>query len=50
MGKTTVSNMFQELGVQVWCADNEVNELYKINGAPTKILSRNSQVLSQRLE
>ena len=39
MGKTTVSNMFRELGVQVWCADNEVNELYKINGAATKILS-----------
>ena len=39
MGKTTVSNMFRDLGVQVWCADNEVNELYKINGAATKILS-----------
>ena len=37
MGKTTVSNMFRDLGVQVWCADNEVNELYKINGAATKI-------------
>ena len=40
MGKTTVSNMFRDLGVQVWCADNEVNELYKINGAATKILSK----------
>ena len=39
MGKTTVSNMFRDLGVQVWCADNEVNELYKINGAATKTLS-----------
>mgnify|MGYP006257624179 CR=1 FL=1 len=39
MGKTTVSNMFRDLGVQVWCADNEVKELYKINGAATKILS-----------
>ena len=39
MGKTTVSNMFRELGVQIWCADNEVNELYKINGAATKIFS-----------
>ena len=39
MGKTTVSNMFRDLGVKVWCADNEVNELYKINGAATKILS-----------
>ena len=39
MGKTTVSNMFRDLGVQVWCADNQVNELYKINGAATKIFS-----------
>ena len=39
MGKTTVSNMFRDLGVQVWCADNEVNELYKVNGSATKILS-----------
>ena len=39
MGKTTVSNLFRDLGVPVWCADNEVNELYKINGAATKILS-----------
>ena len=37
MGKTTVSNMFRDLGVQVWCADNEVKELYKINGAATKV-------------
>ena len=40
MGKTTVSKMFRDLGVQVWCADHEVNELYKINGAATKILSK----------
>ena len=39
MGKSTVSNMFRDLGVQVWCADKEVNELYKINGAATKIFS-----------
>ena len=39
MGKTTVSNMFRDLGTQVWCADNEVNELYKTNGAATKLLS-----------
>ena len=39
MGKTTVSNMFRDLGVQAWCADNEVRELYKINGAATKIFS-----------
>ena len=40
MGKTTISNMFRDLGVQVWCADNEVNELYKINGAATKVFSK----------
>ena len=40
MGKTTVSNMFRGLGVQVWCADNEVNELYKKNGAATKVFSK----------
>ena len=40
MGKTTVSNMFRDLGVQVWCADNEVNELYKTNGAATKVFSK----------
>ena len=38
MGKTTVSNMFREFGVPVWCADNEVNSLYSKNGAATKIL------------
>ena len=40
MGKTTVSNIFRNLGVRVWCADNEVNELYKVNGAATKVFSR----------
>ena len=40
MGKTTVSNMFRDLGVPVWCADNEVNELYKLDGAATKVFSR----------
>ena len=40
MGKTTVSNMFRDLGVQVWCADNEVDKLYKKNGAATKVLSK----------
>ena len=40
MGQTTVSNMFRDLGVQVWCADNEVNELYKTKGAATKVFSK----------
>ena len=40
MGKTTVSNMFRDLGVQVWCADNEVNKLYKTNGAATTVFSK----------
>ena len=38
MGKTTVSNMFRDLGVPVWCADNEVKKLYEKNGAATKII------------
>ena len=40
MGKTTVSNMFRDLGVKVWCADNEVNDLYSKNGGATKVLSK----------
>ena len=37
MGKTTVSNMFRDVGVPVWCADKEVNLLYSQKGAATKI-------------
>ena len=37
MGKTTVSNMFRDIGTPVWCADNEVNILYSKEGAATKI-------------
>ena len=40
MGKTTVSNMFREIGVPVWCADNEVNKLYSKNGEATKIFMK----------
>ncbi len=40
MGKTTVSSFFRDLNVPVWCADNEVEHLYKKNGAATKKISK----------
>ena len=40
MGKTTVSNMFRDIGVPVWCADKEVNSLYSQNGEATKIFAK----------
>ena len=40
MGKTTISKMFRDLGIPVWCADTEVNKLYEKNGAATKVFSK----------
>ena len=39
MGKTTVSEMFKDLGVPVWCADTAVQELYRPNGDGTRKIS-----------
>ena len=40
MGKTTVSNMFRDIDIPVWCADNEVNILYSKDGTATKIFTK----------
>jgi dephospho-CoA kinase len=40
MGKTTVSNMFRDLKVPVWCADTEVHKLYSKEGSATKIIKK----------
>ena len=40
MGKTTVSNMFRDLKVPVWCADTEVKKLYSKEGSATKIIKK----------
>ncbi|MDC3068074.1 dephospho-CoA kinase [Paracoccaceae bacterium] len=40
MGKTTVSSIFKELNVPVWCADTEVTKLYSLNGLATLKISR----------
>ena len=40
MGKTTVSQMFEELNVPVWCADTEVKKLYEKRGEATKKIAK----------
>ena len=49
MGKTTVSNMFRDLSVPVWCADQEVLKLYSETGAATNIIVKKyPSVISKR--
>ena len=40
MGKTTVSQMFNDLGVPVWCADAAVGDLYRPNAEGTEELQK----------
>lgn len=39
MGKTTVANLFAELGIKIYCADSEVKKLYQISSVINEIAS-----------